>query len=509
MMSAIMKPIGMLLLTGAGLAALGAPAVKVEQGTLRGASGRHPEVRVFKGVPYAAPPVGDARWKAPKPPQAWTGVRDATRFSAACVQAAYPKSSLYYRDPEPQSEDCLYLNIWTAAKSARERRPVMVWIHGGGLTRGSGSVATYDGENLARQGVVLVTINYRLNVFGFFGHPELTSESDRNSTGNYGLLDQAAALEWVQRNIDRFGGDPKRVTIFGESAGSTSVSTLMASPLARGLFHRAIGESGGAVRPMPKREELEKEGARFANGRRLADLRKLDARELLQAAEGFSFRPVVDGWFLPVDVATALRTGRHNDVPLLVGFNADEATALSPWPANANAAWFEKQSRTRYGQFADEFLKMYPAENDEQAKRSYYASTTASGMGWSMRTWARLASGSGRQPVFHYYFTRVPGTPAGEKYGAYHAAEIAYVFANLPEGAGEADRALSQVMSAYWVNFAATGNPNGKGLPHWPPYDAASDRTQILDTKVETQTGVLKDALDFFDRVAAARGTTP
>ncbi len=504
MMAAIMKPLGMLLCAAAALAA--AETVKVEQGALQGAAGRNPEVRVYKGVPYATPPVGDLRWKAPKAPPSWTGVKDATKFSASCVQADYPKTSLYYRETEPQSEDCLYLNIWTAAKSAKERRPVMVWIHGGGLTRGSGSVATYDGENLAKQGVVLVTINYRLNVFGFFGHADLTKESDRNSTGNYGLLDQAAALEWVQRNIEKFGGDPKRVTIFGESAGSTSVSTLMASPLAKGLFQRAIGQSGASVRPMAKREDLEKEGARYGQGRSLADLRKIDSRELLKSAEGFAFRPVADGWFLPVDVATALGTGKHNDVPLLAGFNADEGTALSPWPANGSAAWFEKQSRNRYGKFADEFLKMYPAANDAQAKQSYYSSFTASGMGWSMRTWARLASDNGKAPVYSYYFTRVPGTPAGEKYGSYHAAEIAYVFANLPENSNEQDRALSKAMSAYWVNFAATGNPNGKGLPKWPAFETKNDKTQILDTAIETKTGVLKEALDFFDKVAASRG---
>src|SRR5712692_3182942 len=266
--------------------------VRVDGGLIAGSVGKNSDVRVYKGVPFAAPPVGDRRWKSPKPAAAWEGVRKATEFSAICYQTPYPKNSIYYREPEPLSEDCLYLNVWTAAKSAKERRPVMVWIHGGALTRGSGSVPTYDGEALARKGAVVVTINYRLGLFGFFAHPELTKESDRNSSGNYGLLDQIAALEWVQKNIAAFGGDPKRVTIFGESAGSWSVNYLMATPLAKGLFHRAIGESGGAFGVMKKLADVEQSGTKFAasvGADSLAALRAKSAEDLQKASALASF----------------------------------------------------------------------------------------------------------------------------------------------------------------------------------------------------------------------------
>src|SRR5579863_6409560 len=273
--------------------------VRVENGSLSGAPGSSPDVKVYKGVPFAAPPVGDLRWKGPKPAQPWQGVRTATQFSAACYQSPYPKVSIYYRDPEPMSEDCLYLNIWTAAKSNNERRPVMVWIHGGGLTRGSGAVPFYDGEALAKKGVVLVTINYRLGIFGFFAHPELTKESDRNASGNYALLDQIAALEWVKKNIGAFGGDPKRVTIFGESAGSWSVNCLVATPLAKGKFQRAIGESAASFQPMGTLRESEQAGVRLASAvgaHSLADLRAKPADELLKAGATIAVRPSVDGW---------------------------------------------------------------------------------------------------------------------------------------------------------------------------------------------------------------------
>src|SRR5271155_632494 len=238
-------------------------SVRVESGVLSGVSGLSPEVKVFKGIPYAAAPLGDLRWRAPKAPPKWEGVRPASKFGATCMQAPYAEGSPYRSAPEPMSEDCLFLNVWTAARSMQEHRPVMVWIHGGALTRGSGSTPVYDGEELAKKGVVLVTINYRLGVFGFFAHPELTRESDRNSSGNYGFLDQIAALDWVQHNIAAFGGDPKRVTIFGESAGSWSVNYLMATPLARGLFQRAIGESGGDFDSARKLADAEQLGVKF------------------------------------------------------------------------------------------------------------------------------------------------------------------------------------------------------------------------------------------------------
>ena len=309
--------------------------VHTDNGLLSGVPGNSAEVRVFKGIPYAAPPLGELRWKAPKHAASWEGVRKADRFSAVCEQQPYPATSIYASAPQPASEDCLYLNVWTAAQSDKAKRPVMVWIHGGALTRGSGSTPTYDGESLAKKGVVLVTLNYRLDVFGFLAHPELTKESDRNASGNYGFLDQIAALEWVQKNIAAFGGDPRRVTIFGESAGSWSVNCLVATPLAKGLFQRAIGESGGNFGIMKKLAEVEETGTKFASSvgaDSLRVLREKPADKLLKAASGFSFPANVDGWMLPQDVYSIFAADKQNDVPVIVGSNADEGTSLSPWP---------------------------------------------------------------------------------------------------------------------------------------------------------------------------------
>ena len=279
--------------------------VHTDSGLVSGIAGSGPDVKVYKGVPFAAPPVGDLRWRAPKSAQHWDGVHKADTFASTCMQTPYAEGSPYRSDPQPVGEDCLYLNVWTAAKSAKERRPVMVWIHGGALTRGSGSTPTYDGETLAKKGVVLVTINYRLGVFGFFAHPELTKESDRNSSGNYGFLDQIAALEWVQKNIAAFGGDPKRVTIFGESAGSWSVNMLTATPLAKGLFQRVIGESGANFGQIPKLADAEQSGVRVAkslNAESLSALRAKSADDLMKVPG--AYRGNVDGWFLPTDVYT-------------------------------------------------------------------------------------------------------------------------------------------------------------------------------------------------------------
>ena len=475
--------------------------VRIDSGLISGAPGTNPEVRVYKGIPYAAPPVGERRWKAPQAPAAWTGAREATQFSPVCMQAPYPQTSLYYQPPSPMSEDCLYLNVWTAAKSAKEQRPVMVWIHGGGYTRGSGSTPTYNGENLAKKGVVVVTINYRLGIFGFLAHPELTKESDVRSSGNYGLLDMVAALQWVQKNIAAFGGDPKRVTIFGESAGSSAVNFLVASPLARGLFHRVIGESGANFGRRSTLADMEQIGSRLGT---LAALRAKSAEELLKADA--PVRPTVDGWFLPEDLASTFAHGKQIDVPVIAGYNHDEARTLAPWPANAAAKTFLDQTRKRYGNFADEFLKLYPAESDAQAAESHYESSRDQGMAWEMRTWVRAQTQHGKSHAYLYYFTRVPPIPNKDRYRAYHAAEIQYVFGNLRADRPweEADRKLSDAMSSYWVNFATTGDPNGKGLAKWPRYEVKSDPLIDFGDQITVRHDVNKTALDFFDRFYAA-----
>ncbi len=484
--------------------------VHVENGSLSGETGSSPGVRVYKGVPFAAPPVGDLRWKAPKPAGHWQGVRQATTFGAACYQTPYPRQSIYYLEPEPMSEDCLYLNVWTAAKSGKEHRPVMVWIHGGGLTRGSGAVPFYDGDALAKKGVVLVTVNYRLGIFGFFAHPELTKESDRNASGNYALLDQIAALEWVHKNIAAFGGDPNRVTIFGESAGSWSVNYLMATPLARGLFQRVIGESGGAFGVMKTLKEAEETGKKFAvshGADSLAALRAKPAEELLKASSASSFPPNVDGWLLPEDVYSVFAQGKQIDVPLIAGSNADEGKSLAPWPSSGTPASFIEQARARFGDKAGEFLKLYPAASSDEAKASHYASFRDFSFGWQMRTWARLQSKTGKAKAFLYYFDRVPPGPDSGRYGAFHASEIAYVFENLlpPRPWEDADRKLAGELSTYWVNFAATGDPNRKGLPKWPAYQESSDIALELGDKVEPLPALHKAQLDFLDEYFAAQ----
>jgi para-nitrobenzyl esterase len=475
-------------------------SVRVESGRLSGVAGLSPEVKVFKGIPYAAPPVGDLRWRFPKAPAKWEGVRKADRFSATCVQTPYAAGSPYRSQPEPISEDCLYLNVWTAARSMQEHRPVMVWIHGGALTRGSGSLAAYDGEEFAKKGVVLVTINYRLGVFGFFAHPELTKESDRNSSGNYGLLDQIAALEWVQKNISGFGGDPKRVTIFGESAGSWSVNALVATPLAKGLFQRAIGESGADFAPLAKLAEAEQAGLSFARSKgaeSLAALRAKPAGDLIQGRTDI-VHPVIDGWLLPTEVRTIFEKGKQNDVPLLIGSNADEGTAFTP--PIVKAAAFEAQAKSRFGDQAGAFLKIYPSSSDEEAHASAAAALRDQTFGWEMRTWARLQTKTGKSRVYLYYFSRVPPGAVGKLLGAYHASEIRYVFHNMTTGGVEdIDRRLADVMSSYWVNFATTGNPNHKGLPKWPAYHDKVNLAMGFGERIAPTEVPNRPALDFLD----------
>jgi para-nitrobenzyl esterase len=480
-------------------------SVRIENGVLSGAAGTSPEVRVFKGIPYAAPPVGDLRWSAPKPAPSWRGPRDATKYSANCYQKPYPEGSIYRTPPWPMSEDCLYLNVWTAAQSANDRRPVMVWIHGGGLTRGSASNPSYSGESLAKKGVVVVTINYRLGVFGFLAHPELTRESEQHSSGNYGLLDQIAALKWVRKNIAAFGGDPQRVTIFGESAGSWSVNYLVATPLAKGLFHRAIGESGGVFAGVTKLDKVEQSGSKFAASMGADSVRALRAKsaeDVEQAVGGATFQPSVDGWLFPEDVNTIFAKGKQNDVPLIAGSNADEATSLSPWPADGTAASFKARVQRLFGDHTDQFLKFYPASSDEEAKTSHYASFRDYTFGWQMRTWARMSSRTGKSNAYLYYFSRVPPGPVGARLGAYHAAEIVYVFHNLEtvrRPYEDADRKLSDIMSSYWVNFATTGDPNGKDLPKWPVYQEKSDLALELGNEIRPIPELHKAELDFLD----------
>lgn len=499
--------------------------VKLETGLVSGISGKNADARVFKGIPYAAPPVGDLRWKPPLPPLKWDGLRQAAEFGNSCMQGGGrnagkggPKAPEGAAPRGPaNSEDCLFLNVWTAAKSASEKRPVMVWLHPGGYTTGSGSAPGTDGENLAMKGVVLVTINYRLGIFGFFSHPELTKESPHHASGNYGFLDQIAALQWVQKNIAAFGGDPKRVLVFGDSAGSSSIGNLVASPLAKGLFQRALGESGAwmglSVAAMTKLEAAEQNGVRAASqlgANSLAELRAKPAAELLNGRGG---GPVIDGWFLPEDPADVYAKGKQNDVPLLLGSNKDEGTFfLGPTTADA----FTKTSTTRFGGLADQFFKLYPAGSDDEATISSFA-TFRDQLGFVMRNWAAAQTKSGKSKAYLYFFTHEPPIAGGNplpspvvtvrQQGATHGAEAQYVFENLLGNRPwtDQDRQLADSISSYWVNFATNGDPNGKGLPVWPAFDAKANLRMILGDKIDVGPGLTKDQLAvyqaLYDRV--------
>jgi para-nitrobenzyl esterase len=461
--------------------------VVTTSGTVEGARLDSTGVRSFKGIPYAAPPVGEWRWRAPRPVARWRGIRNTQRFGAACIQrvagSRLPWSSEFMVQEEI-SEDCLFLNIWTAANSSHEKRPVLVYIHGGGYQEGSGAVDVYNGSHLAHRGLVVVTINYRLGIFGFLAHPELSAESKSKSSGNYGMLDQIEALRWVQRNIAAFGGDPARVTIAGQSAGASSVHNLIASPLAKGLFQRAIAQSGSSVSGLvtPPLVEAEKAGQAFAKGKgaaTLGDLRAMTPEQLMSgAAPPLRLVPIVDGWALPEDALAAVTTGRHQDLPVLTGLNADEASS-QPTYGRLSAVDFKKQAADRYGTRAAEFQRLYPATTDaEAAVAQKEASRDRNRV--SMHLWATRRAGTSRTPAWTYYFTRAIPWPPFPQYGAFHTGEVPYVFGTtdrLDRPWQPMDRDVSTLMMGYWVNFVTSGNPNGPGLTNWPAFDPARDTT--------------------------------
>lgn len=486
--------------------------VTVTSGTVKGK--QDGPVRAFLGIPYAAPPIGDRRWKAPVAPAKWTGVRKATEFGARCVQAPVFED-MQFRD-SGNSEDCLFLNVWTAARSADTHLPVMVWIHGGGFAAGASSEPRQDGAVLAQQGVVVVSMNYRLGIFGFFVHPELAKESGRNAAGNYGLLDMMASLHWVRDNIRAFGGDPGNVTIFGESAGSFAVSDLMASPLAKGLFHKAIGESGGAfsrtglaLETLAAREEKDSKFAAATLGvQTLAELRAMPAQKLLDASwkpgreNNFKFSAVVDGYFLPETVASIFNAGKQNDVPLLAGWNHDEGTFAKESAIESLKATAQKD----FGEKAADFLKLYPADNLAQALRSAQDYAGDEFIAWSTWRWMEAQSETGKQPIYRYRFDLAPPTdPTGPQQGAYHSAEIEYVFGQLDSKPHmdwrPADRQLSKQMQQYWTNFARSGDPNGSGLAKWPPYASAGGwQVMFLDETSEARKDDLRGRYVFLSK---------
>ena len=503
--------------------------VRTEAGLVEGTTGADGHVRVFEGIPYAAPPVGDLRWRSPQPVAAWTGVRKAATFGPRCVQARVFDDMVFRDEP---SEDCLYLNVWTPAASATPRLPVMVWIHGGGFVAGSASEPRQDGERLAAKGVVVVSINYRLGVFGFLSHPALTEEAGRGASGNYGLLDQVAALQWVRKNIPAFGGDPGNVTIFGESAGSFAVSALMVSPLARGLFHRVIGESGAfftvgdqtlAPPSLSASEKVGQELATSLGASSLAALRAKSAEDVLKAAgvgpAAFRLRPNIDGYMLPRDAYAVFSGRKQNDVPLLAGWNADEVRADVVLAKNKpTAKTFAEQTRKRFAADADALLKVYPADSDGEALESAASLASDLFIGYATWKWVDMQAQTGRSPVFCYSFDRAIPVPADLKMdgvpatardvGARHAGEIEYVFGaldSLPKVPWEPiDRKLSDMMMSYWTNFARSADPNGPGLPKWPRYDETGGH-QVLHLGDEAYAAVdtRRPRYEVLDAIAA------
>lgn len=492
-----------------------AQRVVTESGAISGVhEGR---LSIYKGVPFAAPPVADLRWRPPQSVAPWTNTRKADAFAPACMQTGV---SMPGETPPAVSEDCLYLNIWTPAKKAQEHLPVIAWIYGGGYINGSASMPLYWGDLLARKGVIVVTIAYRLGPLGFLAHPELTRESPHHSSGNYGLMDQIAALEWIHRNIAAFGGDPKNVTIAGQSAGSMSVSILMASPLAKGLFQRAIGESGGLFEPVqlaPKYllANAEPDGEKYAaslGATSLQQLRRLPAARLTGNAEG-TVHPVIEPYVLPVLPYEAFTSGRQNDVPLLIGSNAEEARSLTD-VTHVKAATFESDLEHSFGQLPPPLVAAYPHATDEEARQARLDLERDLRFGWDMWTWARLQAGTGANSVYYYSFRQRPPFPVGSVYegwGASHYAELWYVFDHLdqePWHWSMADRKVAEETSSYWVNFARSGNPNGPGLPLWPAFTNAENKVLYLGDPI-TVGGVANiKSLNLLDAVYTnVRGT--
>jgi para-nitrobenzyl esterase len=490
------------------------PQTSTESGPISGV--RADGLDVYKGIPFAAPPVGDLRWREPARVAPWTGTRKADAFAPACMQTGV---SMPGETPPAVSEDCLYLNIWAPAKRVGERLPVIVWIYGGGYINGSASMPLYWGDRLAHKDVIVVTIAYRLGPLGFLTLPELTRESPHHSSGNYGLMDQIAALEWTQRNIAAFGGNPKNVTIAGQSSGSMSVSSLMASPRAKGLFQRAIGESGGLFEPLqlaPKflLANAERDGEKFAaslGATSLQELRRLPAN-LLTGNAGGIVHAVIEPYVLPVSPYEAFTSGQQNDVPLLIGSNAEEARALVD-VSHETAASFSSDLERSVGQLPPALVAAYPHATDEEAKRAELGLERDLRFGWDMWAWARLQAETGRSSVYYYSFRQQPPFPADSIYagwGASHYAELWYVFDHLNQAPWhwtKADRRVAEEMSNYWVNFAKTGNPNGRGLPQWPAFADTDSRVLYIGDPITVGGVANSNSLTSFDAVyTAVRG---
>ncbi len=486
------------------------PIVQTSNGKVQGTVSKENIVRIFKGIPFAAPPVGDLRWKAPQTVQNWKGIKQCTAFSASPIQNK-PQPFLCWSEefiaqPEPLNEDCLYLNVWTSAKSKSAKQPVFLWIYGGGLNSGSANCAIYDGEEMAKKGVVFVSINYRVGVLGFMAHPELTKESGNNTSGNYGILDQIAALDWVQKNISAFGGDPNNVTIAGQSAGAFSVTALIASPLAKGLFHKAIPQSGGLLANMLLSQNLAKAedvGLNFmkkANAQSISDLRKKSAEELQilsNKPDAGRFGVTLDGYILPVNLMEHFKKGLHNQTPVLTGWVTGDGSIMGE--PKMSFEDYKKEAQTKYGDKTDVFLSVFPASTNEEVKK---VKQKLSLLGFAGLP-SHLLAGFNTKPSYLYQFSHVPpDKPNFPNYGAFHTSEVPYVLHTLHTWNRpwqQLDKDLENALSNYWVNFAKTGNPNGQNLPVWESYNKQSGTIMLLGDKVETKPAFMKKEFDFLE----------
>ena len=486
------------------------------------------QIRVFKGIPYARAPVGELRFKPPQAPQNWQGVRGADTFAAACWQQYSRDAFVWSRGEFPRSEDCLYLNIWAPADHAKTL-PVMVWFHGGAHTGGFGHADLFDGTRLAEQGVVLISINYRLGPWGFLAHPVLSAESSHNSSGNYGLLDKIAALNWVRDNISAFGGDADNVTIFGQSAGSSSVCALMASPLSEGLFHKAIGQSAACLMPpgadaagLQRGENLVNTAlaGHTAHNLSASDLRNIDNQTLLKAVDESGWaaqsRIVVDGWVLPEPPGEIFKAGRQAKVPVLLGSTANEGHLLFPLNEKLSRADFDLYLNNTFGDLSRQVAAAYAAELAVSPGFAQREIGTDLFMAYGMRDWAAHMQQQDMltflyfmehvPPAFQIYLANEPNLnlPEGPRSaGAYHSGDLVYVFDNLDRFAvewSEEDRNIAKAMSGYWTQFAKTGNPNRSDLPRWPQYQSSQHQTLRLDALIEPMPGARRKKLDLMQQ---------
>ena len=479
--------------------------IQLDSGLISGAASQFSgDISVFKGIPYAQPPVGELRWKPPVPPKSWKGVRPAVAFGAAARQMPMPLGGGITEDIW-QDEDCLYLNVWTPAKSKEETLPVMVWIHGGGFSIGSNSMATYNMAKLAQKGVVAVSINYRLNYFGQFAHPWLTEESAHKASGNYSLMDQIQALKWVQNNIAQFGGDPNRVTVFGESAGSRSTTLLVTSPLAKGLFHRGICESGAVRGVSNAREAREKECIKIVEKLGVTSLKELRALpwDAFAKTGRFDSNPIIDGWVVPEDPAVLYAEGRINKVPLIIGINADEAMGFMIRSKIDNMDKYAAYVQGAHGDDAQKIMDLYADVAKKDVKDAINQINTDSTMVLPALRQARDLEKTGT-PSYFYFFTKIPPTTMGKLAKAHHGAEIPYVMGDPGkrwEHPEKVDYDLSEAMMTYWTRFAANGDPNAKGFPQWPVYTSKTGAYLELGDEIKAGTHLRKDRIMLWESI--------